>query len=136
MELIVPFNIIDNIHKKIGKSISISLTSIIHKEYTTYSPFISDITNAYFRNNYISVIQSNIPDEIVDSINNYMISNEYEKLSFISEEMVTSMIDYLKATDRKNYVNLIHDILFLIYKKYGRIPIYDKNIMFPNIKLL
>ena len=56
MSLTVPFNIIENIEHKIKNSLSLSLTNIIHKEYPTYTPFIYDIANAYFRYNYLSVI--------------------------------------------------------------------------------
>lgn len=132
MTFVIPFNIIEVIHTKIGNHLASSLTNIIYKEYPTYSPFIYDITNAYFCYNHLSIIEAMIPNEILDSIDQFMLMNQYDKLEFIDDKMILSMKQFLLNNNKKEYVNLLQDILFVIYKKYNKIPLYDKNFILPQ----
>ena len=61
-----------------------------------------------------------------------MLLNEYDKLELIDENMEYNIKDFLIKSGKKEYVNLTHDIIFLIYKKYDKIPLYSQNIIFPK----
>jgi hypothetical protein len=125
----ISFEIIEEINKELEYG-SNSITNIIRNKYPSLSRFIYDITNAYFQYKHRKVIQKDIDDCIYDILNNYIVNNNYHKDSIITRKIYDNIINFIELRGYDKYKPVLNDIIFLVYKDYNLIPIYDHNIVY------
>jgi len=125
----ISFEIIEEINKELEYG-SNSITNIIRNKYPSLSRYIYDITNAYFQYKYRKVIEKDIDHNIYEILNNYIVDNNYHKDSIITIKVYDNIINFIKLNGYDKYTLILNDIIFLVYKDYNLIPIYDHNIVY------
>jgi hypothetical protein len=129
----IHFNIIEQIHKELQYG-SNSITNIIHKRYRSLYPFIYDITNAYFQYTHKKIIEKDLDNNLYNSLQQYIIDNNYHTDSIITRKKYEDIINFIETNGFNRYMPILNDIIFLIFKEYDLIPIYDHNIVYTKSK--
>jgi hypothetical protein len=129
----VHFEIIEKIHKELEYGSS-SITFIIRDKYPSLSPFIYDIINAYFQYTHKKIIEKDIDTNVFNTVQDYIINNNYHKDSIISRKVYDNITRFIKNRGYDKYIAILNDIIFLIFKNYDLVPIYDHNIVYTKFK--
>ncbi len=129
----IHFDIIEQIHNELQYG-SNSITSIIRNKYPALTPYIYDIINAYFQYNHVKIIEKDINTSLFNSVQDYIINNNYHKDSIISRKVYDNIIRFIKNNGYDKYISILNDIIFLIFKDYDLVPIYDHNIVYTKFK--
>jgi hypothetical protein len=127
------FDIIEQIHKELEYG-SNSITNIIRSKYPSLTPYIYDITNAYFQYTHKKIIEKDINTDLFNLLQDYIINNNYHKDSIICRKTYDNITRFIKNKGYDKHISVLNDHIFLIFKDYNLIPIYDHNIVYTKYK--
>lgn len=127
------FSIIEQIQNELQYG-SQSITNIIRSKYPSLNPYIYDITNAYFQYTHKRIIEKDLDNNFYNLIQNFITDNNYHKDCILTREKLDDIINYTIKSGYKKDVIKLNDIIFLIFREYNIIPIYDQNIVYGKPK--
>jgi|LakMenE01Jun11ns_1017448.scaffolds.fasta_scaffold9711402_2 hypothetical protein len=126
-------DIIEKIHEELQYG-SNSITNILRSKYPSLSPYIYDITNAYFQYTHKKIIEKDINTDLFNTLQKYIVDNNYHTTSIISRKTYDNIIRFIKNRGYDKFISVLNDLIFLIFIDYDLVPIYDHNIVYTKFK--